>query len=340
MRRGTKLFSFILVLLLSSSLFGTELTGEGRGNTKLAAKKEALADLSSQIQISIKSLYSGSTSLENNKVTHKIKSTTTSNSNVELIGVEYSVKKKFFSSTYIAKAQLKEGSLALYEKTLNEYRLELLKGKDKLDAKTDLKEKLNTLNYLIKKMEKFESYKLVANILGSKGLFSLTFTLDSLELQKDNIEKQLKEQALKNKINSLEIATLGAFHSDSKEFFDSEVFNTITLLSNGNKKFVVTIGKDKKTDSSLTVMLNSNITTIKAPIKYNGKVIQPKVFVTNLNATFEIVKKDSGKQLFLSTISGKGLDNNSDRASYEKAVSDLMIKLRSQLGRSLFTLEK
>ena len=49
-------YSVFLFMVLATSSFAQEVTGEGTGSTKEQAKKEALADLSQNISVEVKSV--------------------------------------------------------------------------------------------------------------------------------------------------------------------------------------------------------------------------------------------------------------------------------------------
>ena len=93
-----KLMILLLGILMSISSFSETLEGVGRGNNEVMAKKEALADLSNQIQVTIKSNFISNKSLTNGQSNREVSSGISTISETSLLGVDFKVKKKWFRS--------------------------------------------------------------------------------------------------------------------------------------------------------------------------------------------------------------------------------------------------
>jgi len=117
-----KLIILLLGVLMTVSSFSETLEGVGKGNSEVTAKKESLADLSNQIQVTIKSNFTSNESLANGQSNREVSSGISTISETNILGVDFKVKKKWFRSKYTATATLDESKISLYEKKANELR--------------------------------------------------------------------------------------------------------------------------------------------------------------------------------------------------------------------------
>lgn len=321
---------------MTVSSFSKTLEGVGIGNSEVIAKKEALGDLSNQIQVTIKSNFTSNKSLTNGQSNRIVSSGISTISETNLLGVDFKVKKKWFRSKYIATAILDESKISLYEKKANELRSLINNNYNQFSQIEDLNLKKNYLTSAFKSYEEFDSYRNVAIILGSTKIYNLPYTKTQIKNHLESVDKKINSNSLYNGVNILYVKSSGEFDEDSKEYFDNYFYTMLSSISRENDNKVAISSKNDSTVNTLVkVVINSNYTSTKPAVYYNKKMIVPKSFITTLNITVGLYNKKEVENLLTISATGEGIDENSEDAAYEKAVKNGFEQMKGKLEKSL-----
>ena len=331
-----KIMILLLGILMSISGFSSTLVGEGRGKSKIIAEKEALADLSNQIQVTIKSNFISNKSLNNGESNSKISSEISTISETNLLGVDFKIKKEWFRSVYIATATLDETKIDLYEKKADQLRSQINNNYNQFFETEDLNLKKNYLTSALKSYDEFDSYKNVAIILGSSKIYNLPYTKTQIQNDLELVNNKINSNSLYNGVNILYIKSSGKFEGYSKEYFDNYFYSMLTSISSeNNDKIAISNDNSSTVNTLVKVVLNSNHTSIKPAFFYNKKMLIPESFMTTLNITVELYNKKKVGNLLTITVNGEGFDENSREVSYQKAVKNGFEQIRDKLKESL-----
>lgn len=331
-----KLMILILGVFMTISSFAKTLEGIGTGNTEITAKKEALADLSNQIQVTIRSNFSSNKSLTNGEANQKVSSGISTISETNLLGVDFKVKKKWFRSEYTATAILDETKLSLYEKKANELRSLINSNYNQFSQSEDLNLKKNYLTSALKSYEEFDSYRNVAIILGSTKIYNLPYTKTQIKNNLESVENKINSNSLYNGVNILFVKSTGKFDENSKDYFDNYFYSMLASISHENDdKIAINSDNSSTVNTLIKVVLNSNYTSTKPAVYYNKKLITPESFLTTLNITVELYNKKKVENLLTITATGEGTDENSVDTAYEKAVKNGFEQMKNKLEKAL-----
>ena len=331
-----KLIILFLSILITISAFSKSIEGIGHGATSEIAKKEALSDLSNQIQVTVKSNFNSQQKLSNGTASKEMSSEISTLSEIKILGVDFNVKKKWFRSKYTATALLDESKILLYEKKSNELKSRIstnyLQG---LDAK-DLNLKKNYFTSALANYDEFESYKNVAVILGSTKPFRSPYTKTEIQNKLLSVEKALNNDSLYNGINILYVKSSGRFNPGEKEYFDNYFNTTLASISQeNNNKVAISDTNDSTVTTLVKVVLNTNHTSTKPAVYYNKKMITPDTYESALSITVELYNKKKVENILTITVTGKGTDTNSTERAYEKAVKNGFSQLKDKLEGTL-----
>jgi len=333
-----KIIILLLGILMTVSSFSKTLVGKGEGPTEAIAQKEALADLSNQIQVTVKSNFTSQKTLSNGETNNDASSEISAISETKILGVDFEVKKKWFRSKYIATATLDETDTSLYEKKADELRNKVSTNYTQALGSENLKLQRNYLMNALKSYEDFESYKNVATILGSQKIYQLPITKTEIKNKLQSVEEKMNNSSLYNGINILYIKSSGQFKDNSKDFFDN-AFNSIlaSISKENNNKIAISNANDSTVNTLVKVVLNSNYTTVKPAVYYNKKMITPDTNITTINVTVELYNKENIENLLTITVTGEGSDEKSVEASFEKAVKNAFAQMEEKLKSSLIS---
>ncbi len=321
---------------MTVSSFSKTLEGVGIGNSEVTAKKEALADLSNQIQVTIKSNFTSNKSLANGQSNREVSSGISTISETNILGVDFKVKKKWFRSKYTATATLDDTKISLYEKKANELRGLIRNNYNQFSQTEDLNLEKNYLVSALKSYEEFDSYRNVAIILGSTKIYNLPYTKTQIKNDLESVEKKINSDSLYNGVNILYVKSSGKFTESSKEYFDNYFYNMLASISRENDDKVAVSSDNNSTVNTLVkVVLNSNHTSTNPAVYYNQKMITPESFITTLNITVELYNKKKIENLLTISATGEGIDENSEVAAYEKSVKNGFEQMKEKLEKSL-----
>jgi len=331
-----KLMILFLGILMSISSFSKTLEGVGRGDSEVTAKKEALADLSNQIQVTIKSNFMSSNSLTNGQSNKEVLSGISTISETNILGVDFKVKKKWFRSKYIVTAILDGSKRSIYEKKADELRNVINSNYNQVSQTKDFNLKKNYLASALKSYEEFDSYRNIAIILGSTKIYNLPYTKTQIKNDFESVVNKINSDSLYSGVNILYVKSSGKFNKNSKEYFDNYFYTMLASISHeNNDKIAISNENNSIVNTLVKVVLNSNYTSINPAVFYNKKIIVPESFITTLNITVELYNKKKIENLLTISATGEGIDENSGDRAYEKAVKDGFEQIKVKLKESL-----
>jgi hypothetical protein len=169
---GMRFILPLFVLALNSSYLNAQLTGTGFGKTRDEARREALADLSSQISVSVQT----SSALSEIETTGKgynrnfVRDVLT-RSELPVLGATYVYIDKKGATE--CRATLDKSALTLYESELRN----LLADANKLAGANDI----NSLSRLLSLSDQYAKFRLVMAFLGKTGLEEFPVSRSDLE---------------------------------------------------------------------------------------------------------------------------------------------------------------
>lgn len=167
---------FIIVMLFTfSSVVAKELTGVGYGKTAEKAKKTALADLSSVIQVDVKSDFESIVGQIGEEEVMKVKEVINIKSDLPILGADF---ENFPLKTDVMVRVLlrSDTALKLYETKLIDLKDEIKSNQKALEETTLPDRKYELLNNMLTLIDQFYKYKIVAVILGSGNIPELQIT--------------------------------------------------------------------------------------------------------------------------------------------------------------------
>lgn len=158
----------ILILLVCAvyinSLQAKTLVGEGYGDTRQEARKNALAALSESLYVDIKADYESETASNGyNNATLKVHTS----SDLPLLGVDYTVvdkKKDFYCTATLESSRV----LPLYQSELQKLRVSINSLNAKRKSASNASDKYRVLNELLGNILQFEKLESVSMMLGGK----------------------------------------------------------------------------------------------------------------------------------------------------------------------------
>jgi len=191
----------IVFIICCHNVYAGQISGFGFGESATDAKKEAIADLSQQIQVEVKSEFSSIIRVASEDVDEFKEKAINLKSDLPMLGIKYDVNNS--GGQYYAEAILDDQSAKLYETKLKDIQNLInhnLMALDKSKLKSD-KEKL--LNGILTNLEQFYKYRIVAQFLGSKKIPEISITaadiksrLSSVLLKADTLDFGLKGVAI------------------------------------------------------------------------------------------------------------------------------------------------
>ncbi|HPO49258.1 MAG TPA: hypothetical protein PLO89_02940, partial [Spirochaetota bacterium] len=191
MKRG---ILFVLFLFTLSFLSAIEIKGVGRGKDEGESKRFALSDLSSFIEVEVQSKFESiiSEATKGGKSDSKEFASTfvKTRSELPVLGVEYKTDK--LKSEFYCEALLDASkALRLYEEKLFDIAKNIEKNRQLLakSQKNDIK--IPILRDLIKDLNRFNKFKIVAIFLESKNIPAVSLTEAELKNQILELSKNI-----------------------------------------------------------------------------------------------------------------------------------------------------
>ncbi|OIR19457.1 hypothetical protein GALL_03380 [mine drainage metagenome] len=196
----------LLLLLFQVDLFAADIVGQGWGDTEAAAKREALADISSKISITVRSRFK-STQVVSARTVDKNRSeavaqlsenTVETNSELPILGAEYASRTE--GSQVSVQATLETSkSLPLYEKRLDALRDHIAALKADTAKAKDGDAQYNGIMHMLTLLDEFRKLNTVAIYLNGRP-HDPGITEEALENQLRAVTKQVDSLDLAAKI--------------------------------------------------------------------------------------------------------------------------------------------
>ena len=190
------ILSLLLFLLLVPAGWSQEVTGEGVGSTKEQAKKEALADLSQNISVEVKSVQTQLSELMGENFRQDASSMIQLESRLPLLGVESFVVEDVDYYSALARLSTQQ-VIPLYRTQLQEIDWEIKQATQQLQQAEQNSERENLLQVILEKLGNFKRHQTVLLVLGDTDL-------PKLEITETEIRSQLRK--VQNEPDSLEQA--------------------------------------------------------------------------------------------------------------------------------------
>ena len=181
------LLSLLLFLVTVPSGWAQEITGEGVGPTKDQAKKEALADLSQNISVEVKSVQTQLSELMGQDFRQGATSLIQVESRLPLLGAESFVVEDVDYYSALARLSAQEVK-PLYRNQLEEIEREIQQATKQLAAAEKNAEREALLQVILEKLGDFKRHQTVLLVLGDTDLPKLQITKTELMTQLRQIQ--------------------------------------------------------------------------------------------------------------------------------------------------------
>lgn len=168
-----RLIYLTIALLISHSSFGAEIIGQGWGSTEAAAKREALADISSRISVTVRSKFKTTQTVDSKMagkskaeaVSEASENTVETRSELPILGADYVVRKE--GAEYSVNAKLETSrNLPLYEKKLDELRSRIAALKSSVANAKASEARYNGIMDMLTLLDEFRKLNTVVIYLG------------------------------------------------------------------------------------------------------------------------------------------------------------------------------
>ena len=177
--------SVLLFMVLVTSSFAQDVTGEVTGSTKEQAKKEALADLSQNILVEVKSVQTQLSKLMGDNFRQDASSMIQLESCLPLLGAESFVFEDV--DYYYALVRLSaQQAIPLYRNQLQEIDQEIKQSTQQLEQAEQNSERENLLQVILEKFGNSKRHQTVLLVLGDTDL-------PKLEITETEIRNQLRK---------------------------------------------------------------------------------------------------------------------------------------------------
>ena len=190
------LVAFVTLVLGVCQSEAKVIIGEGFGDSREEAKKAALSDLSSAIQVEVQTCFESMVKEVNQKVEEFTQNVITLKSELPILGAEYDFRKgkDGQNSTAILDS---DSVLKLYGAKIVEIKRNIKTYQALIDKSSSRSEKYQLYTELLTYLKQYYKYKTVAILLGSK-------TVPEIDITEVEIKSQLKK--LKEKVDDLNMA--------------------------------------------------------------------------------------------------------------------------------------
>lgn len=308
-----KLLILLMLFSLALPILSRDLVGTGLGKNKVEAKKNALDDLSTQIEVSVESLFHSETNTYGDDYEKKAQSVINLKANNVLLGVDYKIDK--IGNEYNATAVISEDSKSLYEnKYMDLEERSYLDYKKGIEAEKIVSKK-SYFSESYKNAGKADTYRNIALILGSTRSYQPLVTQAQILQELKALENQSMDKAV------VFFDVKGDFEDDAyKEHLQESLNKVIANLANRYSDQLL-IGDENFNNIVIDTTLNSSYMEYLEPVYYNNKKLTDAMFKASITITFVIKDtfEDSVKGSFVVSTSGKSFEN--ELKAMEKAIS-------------------
>lgn len=276
-------FLSVFTIFLEASTFN----GVGYGVSKIDSKKEALADLSSQISVDVKSDYETVTSNLSGKYEKNTKNIIHLSSNLPLKGVIFKISKENDYFKTVATIDSKN-SLKLYKQELFSLQRNILDDHEMFMMSKNNNIRYHILKRLVKDIERFNKNKIIATLLGAKDLPSIKITMSTVKTQLKRLQEDVSSLVLASSFLIDGIDKKNVYLSSFKPVGSKEVTQFSRVLKNHISSKLDTVRYLSDADyfikGSYEISMNSIFVTLKLfdknneLLKVNGVTILSKAY--------------------------------------------------------------
>ncbi|WP_372715200.1 hypothetical protein [Ilyobacter sp.] len=277
----------LLLFILMTTLSFADLTGIGNGKNETEAKNNALSDLSSKIQIEVKSEFNSKSTENNNGYSFEDASNINLRTTNDFLGVDIKVNKiSIFKDQYEAVAILSSDKLNLYYNKIKIIDESILTNFRLTDSGSKI-EKIDHSDQALEDLKKREKYSYVILALGGQ-ISKPKISKYDIEKRKATLKKDLHERV------SVALNVIGDIGEDDRIYFQKELSSSIK-----DKRIALGYIENGSEDYYIDVNIIENKAQ-KIPETY----IMPEMTNIRINAFMEVI--DSyGETLFSQNISGE-----------------------------------
>ncbi len=303
----------VTLLILSSNVFARSLIGTGIGTTEVLARKHALEDLSTQIEVTVESLFHKEETSYNEDIDKYSKSVINLRANNVLLGVEYEVEE--IGKDYSAKAIISKDSLNLYEGKVMDLEESVTKDFKRGKDSKKVADQKRFYTEALKNKKQADTYRNIAYILGSQKSLSGIYT----EQEIINELKKIEDMALDKAVVFFRVG--GDFDKvEYKNYLEASLDKLIGKLANSYEDQLM-LGTEDFNNIIIDATLNSSYIELLEPVYYNNKKLTDSMYKASITVTFIIrdTFDESIKGTFVISTNGKSFDN--ELKAMEKAIS-------------------
>ncbi len=303
----------VVLLIFSINALARNLVGTGIGTTEILARKHALEDLSTQIEVTVESLFHKEEKIYNEEIDKYSKSVINLKANNVLLGVEYEVEE--IGKDYSAKAIISENSLNLYEGKVIDLENTITKDFKKGENSENITDKKRFFTEALKNKQQADTYRNIAYILGSKKSLDGVYTKQEIATELKKIEDMALDKAV------VFFRVNGNFDKvEYKNYLESSLDKLIGKLSNSYEEQLI-LGTEEFNNIIIDATLNSSYIELLEPVYYNNKKLTDSIYKASITLTFIIrdTFDESIKGTFVISTNGKSFDN--ELKAMEKAIS-------------------
>lgn len=278
----------LLFFILTTTLAFAGLEGTGRGRSELEAKNNALSDLSSRIQVEVKSEFNSRSNDSNRGYTFEDDSNINLKTANDLLGVEVEIEKiSVFKDEYKATATLSSDKIFLYDSRIEEID-ERIATNFKLANSGSRSEKMVYLEKILEDFKLREKYSYIITALGGE-VPKPRVSRYSVERRKSSLKKELE------KSSRVALNVLGDVDEKNRLYLQKELSSSIK-----DKRMILSYVEDGEEDYYIDVHITENSEEV-IPETY----IMPEMTDIRISAFMEIINSD-GETIFSQNISGEG----------------------------------
>lgn len=231
-------YPFIAFLLLSfrPDVFAAEITGQGWGDSEASAKREALADISSRISVTVRSRFKTTQTVKSmtiaktraEAVDQASENTIETNSELPILGADFIVGKE--GAQVSVKAILHTSrSLPLYENKLNELHERINALNASASSAKEGEARYNAIMDMLTLLDEFKKLNTVAIYLGDSPR-SPAVSEDALRSQLRAVTKQVDSLDLAAKLLTEGVNETGVYIFPAKAGNSNEITPFASLL--------------------------------------------------------------------------------------------------------------
>lgn len=303
----------VTLFIFSTGIFARDLVGTGIGSTEVLARKHALEDLSTQIEVTVESLFHKEETSYNDDIDKYSKSVINLRANNVLLGVEYEVEE--IGRDYSAKAIISKNSLNLYEGKVMDLEENVTKDFKRGKDSEKVADQKRFFTEALRNKQQADTYRNIAFILGSQKSLSGVYT----EQEIINELKRIEDMALDKAVVYFRVD--GNFDKvEYKNYFVASLDRLIGNFANSYEDQLM-LGTEDFNNIIIDATLNSSYIELLEPVYYNNKKLTDSMYKASITVTF-IVRDtfdESIKGTFVISTNGKSFDN--ELKAMEKAIS-------------------